>query len=120
MTAALRQEGYLVFPVASGNEVLLLLENGLAPDLVLLDMMIPPPDGWQIMGMRSEMPALALVPVIIMTAMGVASPEWAASLGACGLIRKPLKVGHMLTEVRRCIDQCSIQTPQENRAPTQE
>jgi hypothetical protein len=38
-----------------------------------------------------------------MTSLGIASEEWAASLGACGLIRKPVEMEPLLREVRRCI-----------------
>ena len=102
----LRREGYTVFAVADGKETLALLKSGVTPNLVLLDMTIPPPDGWRIMAMRKKTPGLASVPVVILTGLGVAHEEWAASLGACALIRKPVETAELLAEVRRCLDEC--------------
>ncbi len=81
------------------------MRSGLTPDLILLDMMIPPPgcDGWQFLEQRRRNPAIAAVPVIIITGLGIASDEWATSLGAIGCFRKPLEVEPMLSEIRRCL-----------------
>jgi CheY-like chemotaxis protein len=106
LTEVLFKAGYLVVPVADGKEAVALMKSGVAPNLILMDMMIPPPDGWYLLTMRKKMPALASVPVIIMTSLGIASEEWATSLGACGLIRKPVEVEPLLAEVRRCLDEC--------------
>jgi len=43
----------------------------------------------------------AAIPVVIMTALGIASPEWAASLGTVGLLRKPFEIDALLEMVRR-------------------
>jgi hypothetical protein len=43
------------------------------------------------------------IPVIIVTGIGNASDEWAASLGARGLLRKPAEVEHLLHEIERCL-----------------
>jgi CheY-like chemotaxis protein len=102
----LRREGFRVFPAAGGKEALALLSSGVAPDLVLLDMTMPPPDGWRIMAMREKAAGLASVPVVLLTGLGVAHEEWAATLGACALIRKPVETAELLAAVRRCLDEC--------------
>jgi DNA-binding response OmpR family regulator len=79
------------------------VKGGVAPDLVLLDMTIPPPDGWRILALRKKAAALASVPVVILTGLDVAHEEWATSLGACALIRKPVETAELLAEVRRCL-----------------
>jgi CheY-like chemotaxis protein len=99
----LRREGYTVHAAADGREALALVNGGVAPDLLLLDMTMPPPDGWRILALRKKNPALASVPVVILTGLGVAHEEWAASLGACALIRKPVETAELLAEVRRCL-----------------
>jgi CheY-like chemotaxis protein len=103
LAVVLRNEGYTVVPTADAAEAMTILERVVTPDLVLLDMMIPSPaaDGWRFMETRKRSPALASVPVLIMTALGIASEEWAASLGASGLIRKPTEAGPLLAEIRR-------------------
>ena len=81
LTAVLWSAGYVTVPVADGTEAMALMTSGVTPNLILMDMMIPPPDGWYILAMRKKMPALASVPVIIMTSLGIASEEWATSFG---------------------------------------
>ncbi|HVS35407.1 MAG TPA: response regulator [Gemmataceae bacterium] len=101
LAVVLRKEGYNAVSAMCGDEAVGIVERVVRPDLILLDMMIPSPDGWRFMAMRKDNPALAAAPVVIVTALGVASPEWAESLGACGLIRKPVETAHLLAEVRR-------------------
>ena len=72
-----------------------------APDLVLLDMMMPGHDGWQFLNQWKHSRSHATIPVVIMTALGIASPEWAASLGAVSLLRKPFEIDALLEMVRR-------------------
>jgi CheY-like chemotaxis protein len=102
LAAVLQNEGYSVVVAADGKEALSVVGT-ILPDLILIDMMMPPPDGWGLMRLWKQNPALASVPVVIMTSLGIASEEWAASLGACGLIRKPVEMEPLLREVRRCI-----------------
>jgi hypothetical protein len=44
------------------------------------------------------------MPVIIVTGLGIASPERARSLGAAGLVRKPVEVEHLKGELIRVLD----------------
>jgi CheY-like chemotaxis protein len=101
----LEQQGYTVRPAADGKTALDLLRNGLAPDLIILDMMIPPPDcdGWHFLEKQGKMAAVASIPVVITTSLSVASQEWASSLGACCLIRKPIEVEPMLASIKACL-----------------
>ncbi len=101
----LRNAGYNALLSADAREAVAILKRVATPDLILLDMMIPPPakDGWYFMRARQRAPALASVPVAIMTAMGIAGDEWAKTLGACELIRKPVEGAPLLEAVRRCL-----------------
>jgi CheY-like chemotaxis protein len=98
----LRRDGYAVEAVGDGWQALERLRNGSPPDLILLDMMTPVLDGWRFLERRRQEAPLAAVPVIITTALGVASPEWAASLGAADCLRKPFEVEDLVQAVRRC------------------
>ncbi len=44
----LEREGYDVIEVSSGEECLTLLYSGEMPDLILLDIMMPDLDGWEV------------------------------------------------------------------------
>ena len=80
------------------------LQQGLAPDLILLDMInaLSDSDGWDFLERRKRSSALASIPVLIVTALGVATEEWAADLGAVGLLRKPFDDEPLIAEVGRC------------------
>jgi two-component system response regulator MprA len=90
LRAVLDREGYAVTLTAGPAEALDRLFTGPAPDLILLAMLFPRvPDG-------------DAVPVVLTTAVGK-GPEWAASLGAQGYVRKPMDVEPLLAEVRRLL-----------------
>jgi CheY-like chemotaxis protein len=46
---------------------------------------------------------LLAMPVIIVTGLGIANLEWARSLGAAGLVRKPVEVEHLKGELIRVL-----------------
>jgi CheY-like chemotaxis protein len=103
MTTALGNQGFPVVTATEGNEALRQLSNVPVPDLILLDMLVPSGnfDGWWFLHQRQRIPALAAIPVVIMTSLSVACEEWAESLGAAGLLRKPFDAAALLAEVRR-------------------
>ena len=101
LAVILRQYGYTVSVLANGIEATDYLQSGQIPDLILLDMMMPICDGWRFLTQRTKNPALASIPVIIMTGLGNASEEWATSLGAGGMVRKPLEVAPLLTAIEK-------------------
>jgi CheY-like chemotaxis protein len=105
MAVVLRQAGYEVVTFPEGKEALDHLNNNPSPGVILLDMMIPYPgvDGWRFLERRKRMAGADNVPVIVTTGLGIAADEWAASLGACGLVRKPIEVAELLREIRKCL-----------------
>ena len=105
LAVVLRKAGYEVLPSEEAGDAIATMNRIVAPDLVILDMMMPTAttDGWRFMEERKKYPALSKVPVLIMTAADSATKEWAESLGAHGLIRKPAETADLLAEVRRCL-----------------
>jgi CheY-like chemotaxis protein len=106
LAVVLRQQGYSVIPVGDAQEAFQLLERT-HPDVILLDMLMPKPDtdGWWFLEQRQHNAALAAIPVLITTALPVASKEWATSLGAAGLVRKPFEVEPLVAAIRGCIQE---------------
>jgi two-component system, chemotaxis family, sensor histidine kinase and response regulator PixL len=98
LAVVLEQAGYVVVTAANGREALTYPRSHLPPALILLDMMMPAADGWHFMRLRAR-DALASVPVLIMTAIGVASQEWATSLGVVGYLRKPVAEDELVEAV---------------------
>src|SRR5437016_3244497 len=99
LATVLRQHGHDVVAVEDAEEAFDHLRTGQAPDLILLDMMLPRRDGWWFLRQRQRDPGLARIPFVITTALAVASDEWAASLGASGLLRKPIDVERLFALV---------------------
>ena len=105
LVTILHHHGFRVLTATDGNEALNLLSSRPVPDLILLDMLILDGyfDGWWFLEQRQRFPALASVPVIITTALTIASQEWATAMGAAGLLRKPIEAEALLLEIRRCM-----------------
>ena len=103
LAAVLRQEGYDAVPAANGKEALERLSSKPTPDVMLLDMMMSEVDGWQLLKLLRQYPALLAVPVIIVTGLGIANLEWARSLGATGFVRKPVEAEHLKGELIRAL-----------------
>ena len=98
----LRREGYAVTLAASGGEVLQYLRTQPQPDLILLDMLMDEGDGWGVLRAVRTASGLSGIPVLIITGLGIANDEWATSIGAAGLLRKPFDTPDLLAAVRRC------------------
>src|SRR6516225_8420776 len=78
----LEKEQARVARAGNGAQALDLLERGLAPKLVVLDMLMPVADGWRFLERLKKHEAMASAPIVIVTGLGAASREWAESLGA--------------------------------------
>lgn len=101
LAIVLRRVGYDVTVAKDGREALDRLHRGPKPALILLDMILPGLDGWMFLKERKRDVCLAAIPVVIMTGIGSASLEWAKSLGAAGLLLKPIDVEVLLEEISR-------------------
>src|SRR5579859_2165003 len=60
-------EGYAVISAATGAEAIQQVRTAL-PDLVILDVMLPDVDGWQVLQTLESSPETAGVPVVMLTA----------------------------------------------------
>jgi len=63
----LGRKGFQVIGAAGGQEGLTLVQAQ-RPDLILLDLMMPDLDGWEVYRRLKEDPVLAAVPVVVVTA----------------------------------------------------
>lgn len=66
------------------------------PSLILLDMSMPVMDGWEFLRRRPGEPAVADVPVIVVSALVSGTPE-----GADGFLTKPIDVSRLLSILDR-------------------
>ena len=103
----LESEGYRTDVAGNGYEALDHLQQNGHTDLILLDMMMPVMDGWKFREEQRKLPALASIPVVMVTADGDARGK-AASIQAGGWVAKPLQIDNLLDEVERI---CGLPEP---------
>jgi excisionase family DNA binding protein len=84
----LEMEGYTVREAASAREGLDVLEE-LSPDLVLLDVMMPEMDGWEMLRQLHERHGVGAIPVIVFSGQVEEDLGDVASRGAQAFIGKP-------------------------------
>jgi CheY-like chemotaxis protein len=96
----LEYDGHRVVSAANGREALDRLHEMAPPSLILLDLMMPVMDGEQFRAEQLRDPALASIPVVVLSAHAHAE-ERAARIGAVACLRKPFDVDVLLEQVRR-------------------
>jgi CheY-like chemotaxis protein len=62
--------------------------KSLLPDLIVLDVMLPNIDGWELLGQFCTHPTTSAIPVVVCTIMP--QEQLALTMGASGFIRKPV------------------------------
>ncbi len=104
----LRSDGYEVVCAADGLEAL--RQAAPEPDLLLLDMLIPPPDGFEVaQALRARYPSLPILAVTVLT-----HPAQHARASACGVdevITKPFDPEHLLARVREWLGRRRTPSP---------
>lgn len=94
----LRDEGYEVHEVENGAEALAYLHQAeREPSLILLDLMMPVLDGWQVIDRLRGQDRLLALPVVVMSA---ASPRTAPA-DVAAFVRKPIDLDLLLGLVQR-------------------
>lgn len=76
----------------------------LQPDMILLDLMMPEPTGFQLCRMLRDTHDFAHTPIIIITALDDADSRIVAfGAGATDYITKPLRVGELIDQIKNLI-----------------
>lgn len=100
LTELLEAEGYHVIGTGNGQEALDYLRNNPPPCLILLDMVLPVMDGWEFREQQKRDPAIAAIPVVIVTA-GAAPQRQTRSIDAAAYFLKPVDTETLLDTVAR-------------------
>ena len=96
----LQREGYHVLVARDGQEALDTIAL-MAPDLVLLDVMLPRVSGYEVCQQIRENPAIAGTKVLMLTAKGrEVEVSKGIALGADAYVTKPFSTKDLLAQVR--------------------
>ncbi len=110
----LEKEGYAVATASDGNIALSVAEE-FKPDLIILDIMMPGPDGFDVCRQVRLIPGLAQVSIIFLTAKtGEIDQILGLELGADDYIQKPVSprilVARVKTILRRAAEKIRTET----------
>ncbi|HVJ66014.1 MAG TPA: response regulator [Bdellovibrionota bacterium] len=97
MEIALESEGFRVESAPNGLEALNLLKEASAPDLILLDLMMPVMSGQEFIESRKQLPELNEIPLLVFSAAAENVPK------GFPFLRKPVDLHHLLSEVQSLI-----------------
>lgn len=102
LAAILEDEGYQVVCASHGEQGLSLLVNAPLPDILLLDLMMPVMNGWQMRKAMLERPQWAQIPCIVVSGAHDLGGQTDA-LGAQAFISKPIKLDKLLAAIDTCL-----------------
>jgi DNA-binding response OmpR family regulator len=98
------KEGFVVEHVADGKSAVERIERGDAVELVMLDVMLPYTDGFELLARLRAHPAWQKVPVIILTSRTREHDAVRAlGLGADDYLTKPFSPAELVARIRRRI-----------------
>lgn len=104
LRAFLESRGYVVAEAADGQTALAKLEE-VRPDLVLLDVMMPGIDGWQVCRTIKNHPEFSRTRVVMVTAKGGFEDKFEGMrAGADDYIVKPVDLNELTEKVTRNLE----------------
>ena len=74
------------------------------PDLIILDLGLPAGDGFTVMERLSQIPVLAVIPIIVVSARdGLGNQKRAYAAGAKAFLQKPVNDDELLAVIRQAL-----------------
>ena len=98
----LEMDGYTVREAANADEGLAALEEE-PPDLILLDVMMPGVDGWEMLRRVHERHAVGTIPVIMFSGQADESQDDAMARGAQAFVGKPFNPQDLIARTRELL-----------------
>jgi CheY-like chemotaxis protein len=101
----LREEGYEVYTAVNGRDALDRLGFGLRPAVILLDLMMPILNGFEVLQVLRKSADWQTIPVVIVSANR--GYEAADLDGAFSILRKPVTLEKMLSTIERAVSKAA-------------
>lgn len=104
MELVLKQNGYEIVLVESGEEAIKLVEDDTTFDLILLDYLMVGLDGIEVLSNLKSNPKTRSIKVVMVSGLSdVQDTNQALSLGALGFLNKPLRPNDLVEKVNHFI-----------------
>ena len=103
MSVRLKASGYDTF-VASDVVTSVIMARKHLPDLIILDLGLPAGDGFLVIERLKIIPALALIPIIVVSGRtGLPNQELAQEAGVKAFLQKPVDNAELLAVIRKTL-----------------
>jgi DNA-binding response OmpR family regulator len=99
VSSLLKDEGYHIDEANNGHQALAQVENH-PPDLIVLDVMMPEIDGYEVVRRIRENKKLPFIPILMVTADPRPKADLGLELGANDFVRKPVDFDEFKARVR--------------------
>jgi len=99
----LTSEGYEVTGITNSSKAMQ-AANSTHPDLFILDLMMPPPDGFTLCSMLRADPNFKGTPILIITAMADSNSK-ATSFGANDYLAKPFNLDELASRIAALLNE---------------
>jgi len=107
----LEAEGYKIVLAKDGEEALEKAKKK-SPDLILLDIMLPQKDGWEVLRELRSIKQTANIPVIFLTAKDSEIDEVVGlELGAEDYVVKPIAIRKLLARIKTALRRTTVSEP---------
>ncbi|MFA5211840.1 MAG: response regulator [Methanoregula sp.] len=101
LVAILKRKGFKPLPAQGGNECLEILKTA-KPDLILLDIMMEPMDGWETLDRLKSNPATKDLPVLMFSAKKISPSEAEEhSINIEDFVSKPVNPSQLMDSIQR-------------------
>jgi CheY-like chemotaxis protein len=94
--------GFRTATACDGVDALALLQDGVMPDVLLVDLMMPRMNGQTLLAELAHAPALAAIPRVILSG-DASARDTATALGAIACITKPVDLEDLLATLHRAL-----------------
>lgn len=108
LMTSLMEDKYDMLVASSGKDALEIVMSQTPPDLILLDIMMPDMDGYEVLRRIRQHPPTANIPVIFLTALSsIEEEQLGLDLGAVDYITKPISPPLMVARVQSHLERSS-------------